>query len=145
MFSRMTSPVQLSAQMDRLMRLRLTEALQPLGLAPAQFMVLVDLAGGQTRTQRELAERLAVEQPTMANTLARMERDGLIARKARAADRRISDISATPEAEAVLADATRAVQSVGNRAMRGLTVDERLRFAGTIALVIENLAGEGDA
>jgi DNA-binding MarR family transcriptional regulator len=145
MFSRMTSPVQLSAQMDRLMRLRLTEALRPHGLAPAQFMVLVDLAGRQTRTQRELAARLAVEQPTMANTLARMERDGLITRRARPADRRVFDITATPEAEAVFAAATRAVQAVGDLAMRGLSMDERLRFAGTIALVIENLAGEGGA
>jgi DNA-binding MarR family transcriptional regulator len=139
MFSRMTSPVHLTAQAERLMRRRTAEALAPLGLSPAAFMVLVDLAGGQSRTQKELAERLGVEQPTMANTLKRMARDGLIERKARAGDGRITDIRATPKAEGVYASATRAVQAVGDLATRGLTTEERLRFVGTLARIIDNL------
>jgi DNA-binding MarR family transcriptional regulator len=139
MFSRMTSPVHLTAQAERLMRRRAAEALAPLGLSPAAFMALVDLSGGQARTQTELAERLGVEQPTMANTLKRMERDGLIERAARPGDGRTFEIRATPRAEEIYAAAARAVQAVGDRATRGLTTEERLRFVGTLARVIGNL------
>ncbi len=139
MFSRMTSPLFLTAQADRLMRQRLAAALKPLGIAPAQFMVLVDLAGGQMRTQAELAERLAVEQPTMANTLARMERDALIERTPKPGDRRTVLIRATAAAEATLAQATPAVQAITEAATRGLTAEERMRFLGTLAQVIGNL------
>lgn len=135
----MTSPVALTAQADRLVRRRLAESLAPVGLTPAAFMVLVDLAGGQKRTQADLADRLGVEQPTMANTLARMERDGLISRTRRTGDGRIADIAATPEAEALYPAAVKIVQTVNEVATRGLTTDERLRFIGTLARVIENL------
>ncbi len=139
MFSRMTSPVHLAAQAERLMRRRLAEALAPLGLSPAAFMVLVDLAGGQTRTQTELARRLGVEQPTMANTLKRMERDGLILRSPRKDDARTADVTATPRAEEAYAMAARAAQGVAEAATRGMTTEERLRFVGLLARVIGNL------
>lgn len=139
MFSRMTSPVYLTAQADRLIRRRLAAALAPLGLSPAAFMVLVDLQGGQTRTQAVLAERLAVEQPTMANTLNRMERDGLISRSRRTGDARSSDIAATAKADEVYSAAVKAVQAVNEAATQGMTTEERLRFVGTLARVIENM------
>jgi DNA-binding MarR family transcriptional regulator len=142
MYSRMTSAAFLAGQCSRLMAVRLQEALKPFGLAPAQFMVLVDLAGGQKRTQRELAARLDVEQPTMANTLARMERDGLLTRTANPHDKRVAFLSATPRAEAVYAQAAKAAISVNERAVRGLTTEERLRFLGTLARVIDNLKDE---
>jgi DNA-binding MarR family transcriptional regulator len=143
MFSRMTSPAYLTAQAERLIRRRLTEALAPHGLSPAAFMVLVDLAGGQARTQGELAARLSVEQPTMANTLKRMARDGLVESRPRDGNRRIADLRATPKAEALYAVAARAAQGVGEAATAGLTTEERLRFLGTLARMIENLGSDG--
>jgi DNA-binding MarR family transcriptional regulator len=139
MFSRMTSPIVLTALADRLFTRRLAEALAPMALSPAAFMVLADLSGGQKRTQRALAARLGVEQPTMANTLQRMERDGLIARTQRIGDTRTADITATPRAENVYPIAVKAVQAISDAATRGLTTEERLRFIGTLARVIENL------
>jgi DNA-binding MarR family transcriptional regulator len=139
MFSRMTSPAVLTALADRLIQRRLTAALSPLGLSPAGFMVLVDLAGGHKRTQSALAARLGVEQPTMSNTLQRMERDGLVSRVRRVGDGRSFDVLATSRAEALYPSAVKAVQSVSDAAARGLTTEERLRFIGTLARVIENL------
>lgn len=40
--------------------------------------VFLALSDGKALPQKELARMAAVEQPTMANTLARMERDGLV-------------------------------------------------------------------
>ncbi len=71
---------------DKLQRLH--RRIQPLGLAPAQLMVLLEHWDEDGLTQRDLMTRLGVEQATMANTLKRMERDGLILRRRCPQDRR---------------------------------------------------------
>src|SRR3569623_3041942 len=50
--------------------------------------VFLALNDGAALPQKELARLAAVEQPTMANTLARMERDGLVSREPDPNDRR---------------------------------------------------------
>jgi DNA-binding MarR family transcriptional regulator len=88
----------LANHMARLFASALAEGLRPLGIAPAQFMVLLELWREDGLTQRDLVERLDVEQATMASTLNRMERDGLIERRAHATDRRAQLIHATDKA-----------------------------------------------
>ncbi|MCE8468244.1 MarR family transcriptional regulator, partial [Rhodovulum sulfidophilum] len=78
----------LANHMARLFAAALTRRIAPLGLMPGQFMVLLELWREDGLTQRDLVERLDVEQATIANTLNRMERDGLILREPDAADRR---------------------------------------------------------
>ncbi len=51
------------------------------GSSAGSMPVFFSLIDGGAQTQKALAHWAAVEQPTMANTLARMERDGLIARE----------------------------------------------------------------
>jgi len=72
------------------------ERFQTLGFAVAQMPVLIALSNGNAMTQKELAERAEIEQPTMAQLLARMERDGLIRRSANPEDKRSALISLTP-------------------------------------------------
>ena len=50
--------------------------------------VFLALSDGRAMTQTALAQQASVEQPTMARTLSRMERDGLIARTPDPNDRR---------------------------------------------------------
>src|ERR1700689_1744077 len=54
--------------------------LKPLGFGVGHLPVLVALRDGRANTQRDLARFAKIEQPPMAQMLARMERDGLIAR-----------------------------------------------------------------
>lgn len=50
--------------------------------------VFLALQDGRAMTQTALAQQASVEQPTMANTLNRMERDGLVSRTPDPNDRR---------------------------------------------------------
>lgn len=61
---------------------RETSGFQRLGLAIARVPVLYALKDGAHSTQTELAKMAHIEQPTMAQLLGRMERDGLIGRTA---------------------------------------------------------------
>ncbi|MFI5519869.1 MarR family winged helix-turn-helix transcriptional regulator [Streptomyces platensis] len=54
--------------------------LRPLGLTFAQMPVLAALSKADALSQKELAGLARIEQPSMAQLLARMDRDGLIRR-----------------------------------------------------------------
>src|SRR5271156_3625851 len=85
---------------------RLSEArLKPLGFGVGHLPVLVALQDGRANTQRDLARFAKIEQPSMAQMLVRMERDGLIQRTPDAMDGRSSRITLTKVAKARLPDA----------------------------------------
>ena len=119
---------------------RLSEArLKPLGFGVGHLPVLVALQNGRASTQRDLARFARIEQPPMAQMLARMERDGLIHRAADPADGRSSRITLTDLAEARLPDAV-AVLLQGNReALHGFTDDEAEALVALLSRLIANL------
>jgi MarR family transcriptional regulator for hemolysin len=74
---------------------RLSEArLKPLGFGVGHLPVLAALQDRQASTQRDLARFAKIEQPSMAQALARMERDGMIQRAPDPADGRSGRITA---------------------------------------------------
>jgi DNA-binding MarR family transcriptional regulator len=129
----------LANHMARLFAKGLQQNIKPLGLAPAQFMTLLALWEKDGLTQRELVERLDVEQATMANTLTRMERDGLIQRRAHPEDGRSQSIHLTPKAVALREPATAAARSVNAVALEPLNEAERQAFLDLTWRVINSL------
>ena len=69
--------------------------LRPLGFAMSHLPVLRALADGGSLSQTELAQAARVEQPTMAETLVRMVRDGVAQREPNPNDKRGTLISLT--------------------------------------------------
>lgn len=134
-----TSAGFLANHMARLFASALNRRIAPLGIAPAQFMVLLELWQLDERTQADLTAALAVEQATMANTLARMERDGLIEKRSCKTDKRARLICLTPKAAAAQEAAIKAASGVNEAAVAGLTQDEREQFLTLMARVIANL------
>ncbi|MDR6182090.1 MULTISPECIES: MarR family winged helix-turn-helix transcriptional regulator [Asaia] len=113
--------------------------LRALGLASAQLPVLSMLQNGERRTQKELATLAKVEQPTMAQLLSRMERDGLVRREPDPEDRRSTLISLTELALERL-PAGREVLRQGNADMtRGLTAEEKKTLVSLLRRVLENV------
>lgn len=122
----------------RLFHQSLAVRIAPLGLAPAQFMVLLELWTIEGLTQRDLIERLHVEQATMANTLARMQRDGLIVRRPVKGDRRSKGVWLTEKARALEGPARREAEAVNASALSGLDSSER---AALLSLMSRAAAG----
>lgn len=114
--------------MARLFHQALAERIAPLGLAPGQFMVLLALWRGDGVTQKELITVLDVEQATLANTLSRMERDGLIERLAVENDRRARTIWLTEKAKALQAEALLEAKQVNDIATEGMSEEDRYSF-----------------
>ena len=119
---------------------RLSEArLKPLGFGVGHLPVLVALREGRASTQRDLARFAKTEQPPMAQMLARMERDGLIARTPDPADRRSSHITLTALAEARMPDAVAVLLRGNQEALRGFTDAEAGQLVDLLTRLIANL------
>jgi DNA-binding MarR family transcriptional regulator len=127
------------AHLNRLYDRRLQDALQDLGVAPGQFAPLVMLFEQDGLTQAELCRRINVEQPTMANTLQRMERDGLIQRKSDDADKRRALVYLTPRAREMQAKVMESARAVSNQTVAGLTAADQDDMFRLLARMVENL------
>jgi DNA-binding MarR family transcriptional regulator len=113
--------------------------LRPLGFMTAQLPVLSALRHGEQLSQAELARLAKVEQPTMAQLLGRMERDGLIRRTPDPRDRRSSLVSLTEAALAKL-PAGRNVLEQGNRDVtQGLSSEEVETLLDLLRRVLANV------
>ncbi len=124
-FKKQQSAGYLANHMARLFAKGLHQRIRPLGLAPAQFMTLLALWEEDGLTQRELVRRLDVEQATMANTLTRMERDGLIERRSHPGDGRSQSIHLTPKSAALHGPATAAARAQNETALAGFSEEEK--------------------
>ncbi len=119
---------------------RLSEArLKPLGFGVGHLPVLVALRDGRASTQRDLARFARIEQPPMAQMLARMERDGLIERKPDPADGRSSRVSLTQTAEARLPSAIATLIEGNDEALHGFTDEEAAQLVALLTRLIANL------
>jgi len=119
---------------------RLSEArLKPLGFGVGHLPVLVALQDGRADTQRDLARFAKIEQPSMAQMLVRMERDGLIRRTPDATDGRSSRIALTDVAQTRLPDACAALFEGNREALSGFTDEEAAQLVALLTRVIANL------
>jgi DNA-binding MarR family transcriptional regulator len=123
----------------RLMAQALRTEISPLGVVPGQFAQLLALYEEDGLSQTELCERVRVEQPTMANTLRRMERDGLVRRLPDPGDGRRAIVTLTERARGLEEALAGAARSVNSSATKGIADDELAAFMATLARIIGNL------
>ena len=120
----------------RLFAAGLQERIAPLGLTIGQFPILLELWVRDGVTQRELLEKLALEQATLANTLNRMERDKLIVRKKHPSDARSQQIWLTQKGRAQRDNAYRAANDQNEQSLAPLSQKERELFLDLMRRII---------
>lgn len=123
----------------RLFARALHDEISPLGVVPGQFAQLLALYEQDGITQQELCEIVQIEQPTMANTLRRMERDGLIERAAHPTDGRKQLIMLTDKARKMKARLVGAAEGVNAAASRGLNASDTGRLMEVLRTLGSNL------
>ncbi len=144
-FARETSLGYQVNYLARLLAQALHERIAPLGVVPGQFAQLLTLYAEDGLTQRELCDRVGIEQPTMANTLQRMERDGLIRREPDPADGRRARVLLTDRARDLGAPLVAAAQDVNALATKGLDQREVAALLHAVSRVVANLEAGADA
>jgi DNA-binding MarR family transcriptional regulator len=127
---------------SRLIVRRTDAGLRPLGLALSHLPVLRALADGASLSQTELARSAGVEQPSMAETVARMERDGVLQRGPHPNDRRATLMSLTRRAHTRMPKALAVLREGERAAMTGLSDEEQALLRGLLRRVVGNLEAQ---
>lgn len=131
----------------RLFSRALHERLVPHGVAPGQLSVLQRLWEGDGLTQADLARAVRVEQPTMARTLDRMARDGLIERVPSKEDRRAFNVRLTTRGKALrraVEAESRAIETLAADALKRTERSELARLLGAVAGSLGRVVGDED-
>jgi len=123
----------------RLLARAIDTRLKPIGMSSGYMPVMFALAHGAELSQRALVEFASIEQPTMAATLSRMERDGLIVRRPDPGDRRAWLYSLSEVGLEKSVAVREAGRSINEAALAGLSEVERDAFLAALAKVVSNL------
>jgi DNA-binding MarR family transcriptional regulator len=110
-----------------------------LGIGVAAFPVLNMLRTGQKLSQKDLALCVKIEQPSMAQLLARLERDGMIRRTPDPDDGRASLISITRKALAILPQVDATIDEGNQLALVGMSDRETELLIDLLQRLIANL------
>lgn len=112
------------------------------GVSTGYLPVFFALADGTALSQKALTELAAVEQPTMAATLSRMERDGLVSRQVDPGDRRSSLFALTPLAMEKTDFIRDAVAGINGAATAALAPGEMPLFLDMLKRIVAVLEPE---
>lgn len=131
-------------EVSRAFRSRVDERLRRHGLSRAMWNVVGTLlCSGAPVSQRELAEMLFVEGPSLVRLLDRLEDMGWVKRDPVPSDRRVKHVSLTDRAEPFLDELVQAAESVETEIARGISEDD-VRLAHTVLLAMrDNLLAAG--
>ncbi len=129
-------------QTTRMVKAILQERLKQHKVTVGQFPILAHLWEEEGLTQKALCELIRVEQPTLANTLKRMERDGLIKRIADEDDKRQWRIYLTARALDLKEMLQQESHSVNKIIVGGMNETEQIEFMRLIQIITSTLENE---
>jgi MarR family transcriptional regulator for hemolysin len=121
------------------LRRRFETSLAGAGASLPAWVVLRALHSEPGLNQRELAERLHIEGPTLTRHLDRLEDSGWLARRRDSGDRRVVRVEITPAGEKIyrrLLDVARATEEEG---LAGLDAADRSTLAELLDRINTNL------
>lgn len=134
-FERATSLGYMVNHLARLFARALETRLAVHQVTRGQFPILLILWEEEGVTQSEIARRLDIEQPTVANTLRRMDRDGLVTLAPDPNNRRHVLVGLTERGRALQAPLVAEAQAVNARAAAHLTAGEHTAFLALLGKI----------
>ncbi|MDB5536754.1 MAG: transcriptional regulator, MarR family [Devosia sp.] len=137
-------PGHLVMRLARVMGRYAEARIQPLGTGIAGYPVLNLLSAAGEMTQKQLTERLRVEQSSMAQLLGRLERDGFVVRRKDPDDGRSSLVGLTPKAIDALPQINRHMEEGNDVAVAGMTDAEIETAIGLLKRMLDNFEGEAN-
>lgn len=128
------------AQLSRAWRSELDRRLVGLGLSQARWLVLLHLARfTEMPTQRELAQSVGVEGPTLARLLDSLEAQGLVTRVAVPEDRRAKKIALQAQAQPLIEKIEAISTQLRQEVFAGIDEEDLRRCQQVHARVLGNL------
>lgn len=112
---------------------------------PGQHPILVYIAEHEPCSQRELADGLCISPPSVATSLKRMERTGLVTRESDASDQRYNRISLTPKGWEIMKEVKGHFDETDRLMFQGFSEKQLQDFEKMLSLCIQNLTDKDAA
>ena len=116
------------------------DALGRVGGSLPMWLILLSLKGQRYGTQRELAEAVGVEGPTLTYHLNLMEADGLVTRTRDPQNRRVHLVELTESGEAAFSRLLGSVVTFDAKLRDGFSAEEGVLLAGLLSRLLHNVA-----
>jgi len=114
--------------------------IEPFGVQLGMWYLLRVLWNEDGLTQRELSHRVEIMEPTTLQTIAAMERSGLIRRVRNATDRRKMNVFLTRKGRQLESVLLPVAVEVVNEVVRGFSEEEVRQFLGFLRAIQKNLS-----
>lgn len=112
------------------------------GIMPGQYPIALELLRHDGATQRDLCEAVRIEQATVANTLKRMERDGIVERRPSSENARLATNHLTLKGGRLAAAAVKNALDVNRIAFEGLNDHQVAELRETLSGIAFRLEGD---
>jgi MarR family transcriptional regulator, transcriptional regulator for hemolysin len=121
-----------------------SELRENVGVTISQWKVMVILVRQNGLTQKDIADRLGLEGPTLIPVIDKMEKDGLVIRKVDSADRRNNRIYRTEKADALWDEMFNCAMRVRQSSVKNITDNEIQITKNALDKMLHNLRLEYD-
>lgn len=115
---------------------------ETLGIGPGQVPILLELGRHEQLSQRDLAEKVRVTPATISGTLKRLEKSGLVVRKAMEDDMRVSLVSLSDSGKKLLQEAQAVFRKADDIPLRGFSDQERSTLLEYFRRMLRNMQDE---
>ena len=119
-------------------RLAELEIKKQLGLTPAHWKVILALNITDGLTQKELADKIYVDGSTLVPVIDKMEKNGLVERRANPKDRRMNRVFLTKKSESTVDSIILIVLQLRKMLFRGISADQLDSTKKILATMIQN-------
>jgi len=118
--------------------------LADIGLFPGQEILLMQLAEKDGKPQKSLCESIGLDHSTVAKSVARLERDGLIERRKCPEDGRISQVHLTARGRETTDAISRVWAELERETIKDLSAEEQKLLMSAARKIVSNTAPDGE-
>jgi DNA-binding MarR family transcriptional regulator len=120
---------------------RLESVLSPEGVTAVQFRILTTLSTRPNMSSAELARLYDVKPQTMIKQIALLESKGLIGKRVSRTNKRLLELSLTPEGKAALKQLQKGTKALEREILAPLEEDEQNRMREYLSRLLDSLSG----
>lgn len=119
-------------------RAKVAGMLADIGLFPGQEILLMQLAEKDGKPQKSLCESIGLDHSTVAKSVARLERDGLIERRKCPEDGRVSQVHLTTKGREMTDAISRVWAELERETIKDLSADEQKLLMSAARKIVRN-------
>ena len=129
-------------RLELIRKIRIRRSLNSLGLHPGQPQMIQYIIDHPECTQKEVADELSVTPASVAASLKRLQKSGIIIRKSDPLDSRRNRLSITEKGRMLNCEAVNAFSKMDQIMFDGISEDDRIAFKRMCDRIFDNLADE---